>query len=162
MNFDRNTIIGFVLLMLLLFGFMFFSQRQQMEFAKQKQRVADSIAAVNKAKQRLRDSIAAANLSPAADSTIAAQTATGVPVASVPEQLTVVANNVMKVTFTNKGAYPLSVELNAYKRWDGSAVVLGGKQHKLVYDINTGNNLAASTEEIPFSAPQIVREGNAQ
>ncbi len=162
MNFDRNTIIGFVLLMLLLFGFMFISERQRAEFAKQKQKEADSIAAVKKAKQRLQDSAAALLPTISADTVQNADTLAGVQSVLAPEQLTVVENKRMKVTFTNKGAYPRSVELKDYRRWDGSSVVLGGPQHLLVYDINIGNNAAASTENLSFGTPEITRNGDVQ
>jgi len=162
MNFDRNTIIGFVLLMLLLFGFMFISERQRAEFAKQKQKEADSIAAVKKAKQRLQDSAAALLPAISADTVQNADTLAGVQSVLAPEQLTVVENKRMKVTFTNKGAYPRSVELKDYRRWDGTAVVLGGPQHLLVYDINIGNNAAASTENLSFGTPEITRNGDVQ
>lgn len=162
MNFDRNTIIGFVLLMLLLFGFMFISERQRAEFAKQKQKEADSIAAVKKAKQRLQDSAAALLPSISADTVQNADTLAGVQSVLAPEQLTVVENKRMKVTFTNKGAYPRSVEMKDYRRWDGSPVILGGPQHLLVYDINIGNNAAASTESLSFGTPEIVRNGDVQ
>lgn len=162
MNFDRNTIIGFVLLMLLLFGFMFISERQRAEFAKQKQKEADSIAAVKKAKQRLQDSAAALLPAISADTVQNADTLAGVQSVLAPEQLTVVENKRMKVTFTNKGAYPRSVELKDYRRWDGTAVVLGGPQHLLVYDINIGNNAAASTENLSFGTPEITRNGDIQ
>jgi len=162
MNFDRNTIIGFVLLMLLLFGFMFISERQRAEFAKQKQKEADSIAAVKKAKQRLQDSAAALLPTISADTVQNADTLAGVQSVLAPEQLTVVENKRIKVTFTNKGAYPRSVELKDYRRWDGSSVVLGGPQHLLVYDINIGNNAAASTENLSFGTPEITRNGDVQ
>lgn len=162
MNFDRNTIIGFVLLMLLLFGFMFISERQRAEFAKQKQKEADSIAAVKKAKQRLQDSAAALLPAISTDTVQNADTLAGVQSFLAPEQLTVVENKRMKVTFTNKGAYPRSVELKDYRRWDGSPVVLGGPQHLLVYDINIGNNAAASTENLSFGIPEITRNGDVQ
>lgn len=162
MNFDRNTIIGFVLLMLLLFGFMFISERQRAEFAKQKQKEADSIAAVKKAKQRLQDSAAALLPTINADTVQNADTLAGVQSVLAPEQLTVVENKRIKVTFTNKGAYPRSVELKDYRRWDGSSVVLGGPQHLLVYDINIGNNAATSTENLSFGTPEITRNGDVQ
>lgn len=162
MNFDRNTIIGFVLLMLLLFGFMFISERQRAEFAKQKQIEADSIAAVKKAKQRLQDSAAAFLPAVSADTVQKADTLAGVQSVLAPEQLTVVENKRMKVTFTNKGAYPRSVELKDYRRWDGTAVILGGPQHLLAYDINIGNNAAASTENLSFGTPEITRNGDVQ
>ena len=43
MNFDRNTVIGFVLLALLFFGFFYFNNQEQARMAKNKA-IQDSIA----------------------------------------------------------------------------------------------------------------------
>jgi YidC/Oxa1 family membrane protein insertase len=53
MNFDRNTIIGFVAMMVLLFGYIYFTQRQQGELEKEKKRATDSIAKIEAAKRKL-------------------------------------------------------------------------------------------------------------
>ncbi len=57
MNMDRNTVIGFVLLALLLFGYLFISTKNSHELQAKKQKTDDSLALV----KRVRDSIALAN-----------------------------------------------------------------------------------------------------
>src|SRR5689334_23266509 len=121
MNMDRNTVIGFVLLALLLFGYLFISTKNSHELQAKKQKSEDSLALV----KRVRDSIALANdtttkLATTVDSN---QVAThGV------EELTVLENEVVKISFTNKGGQPKTVELKSYKSLiDGKPVVLNSK-----------------------------------
>ncbi len=161
MNFDRNTIIGFVAMMVLLFGYIFFTQRQQGALEAEKQRAADSIAQVEAAKRKLVDTAVANQQAAVQDSVITAQAA-GEFQPALAEQLTVVENEVMKVSFTNKGGFPKSVELKNYKRYDGKQVVLGGEAHQLIYSINTGNNKAALTSQLNFTASEITKTADAQ
>ena len=53
MNMDRNTVIGFVLLAILLFAYLFISTKNSQESAAITQKYNDSVANVN----RLKDSI---------------------------------------------------------------------------------------------------------
>jgi YidC/Oxa1 family membrane protein insertase len=67
------------------------------------------------------------------------------------EVLTVLENNVLKITFTNKGAQPKSVELKQFKTWDGKPLLLQtGSFNKITYDISTGNNQTAKTGDLFF------------
>ena len=49
MNFDRNTVLGFVILALLFFGYFYFTSKEQAAVRKNKA-IQDSIANVNKPK----------------------------------------------------------------------------------------------------------------
>ena len=51
MGMDRNTIIGFVLLGLLLFVYLYTSTKNSHELEAQRKHIADSIAFVNKVKE---------------------------------------------------------------------------------------------------------------
>lgn len=74
-----------------------------------------------------------------------------------PEQLTVVENEVMKVTFTNKGAQPKTVELKKYSTLDGKPIVLQkGSFNKISYSINSGNQQTAATGDLLFTPASIV------
>lgn len=162
MNFDRNTIIGFVAMMVLLFGYIFFTQRQQGALEADKKRIADSVAVVEAAKKKKAEAIAQQQAATQpADTSTPVLTATEFAKATT-EQLTVVENEVMKVSFTNKGGYPKSVELKNYKRFDGKTVVLGGDSHKLVYNVNTGGNQSASTADLSFSAGAVTKTADGQ
>ena len=49
MNFDRNTVLGFVVLALLFFGYFWYTNKEQATLRKQQARI-DSIANANKPK----------------------------------------------------------------------------------------------------------------
>ena len=53
MNFDRNTVIGFVILALLFFGFFYYNNQQQIALQKEKA-TKDSIARVTDSLQQLK------------------------------------------------------------------------------------------------------------
>src|SRR5882724_8097009 len=123
MKMDRNQVIGFVLLALLLFTYLYISTKNSQELQMKKQREEDSVALV----KRRADSIAALNASK--DTTHKANISindTGHSVQAQTEALTVIENNVLRITFSNKGGQPKKVELKHYKSYDSSLVVLGG------------------------------------
>ncbi|MGC4103059.1 MAG: membrane protein insertase YidC [Ferruginibacter sp.] len=65
------------------------------------------------------------------------------------EQLTEVENDVLKITFTNKGGQPKTVELKNFKTFDGKPLILqAGNFNKLGYAINAGG--AKPITEIAF------------
>ncbi len=138
MGMDRNTIIGFVLIGLLLTGMLFMNSRSSQALQEQKKRQADSTAQAAKAKI---DTVALKIDSLKTDSLRKAQmqqqTVALKQAPSVAEELTTISNKVFTITFTNKGAQPKSVELKDYKTFDGKpATLLTGNFNSLTYDIN--------------------------
>lgn len=109
---DKNTIIGFVLIGLLLVGFNFFTRPSEEQVAAMKQ-YNDSITAVQ-AEQEAQTEKHTAALSHVApikvDSTSLFYNAS-----EGTEQFTTLENDVMKVTFSNKGGRVYSAELKEYK-----------------------------------------------
>src|SRR6478672_10003962 len=98
---DRNTVIGFVLLAVLLFLYLFMSTKSSQELSLQKKHQENSIAAV----KRVQDSVSMASDTTArvnGNDTFAMQ-------AAITEQLQVLENDVIKITFTNKAAPPKQV-----------------------------------------------------
>ena len=161
MGMDRNTVIGFVLIGMLLIGMFYFNSRENQAYLAGQKRVADSIAK-NKPKV---DSIAITRDSLNADTVRKIQSAGGFQAfLNQPEQLTLVENDVMKVTFTNKGAQPKIVELKKYKTFDGKAVLLqSGTFNKISYSISSGNNQTAQTSDLTFApASTIVNSDKSQ
>lgn len=151
---DRNTVIGFILLAVLLFLYLFLSTKSTEELQKQELAKQDSIARV----QRVLDStrIATDTTSKAViDSTIAA---------AVSEQFLTVENEVLKVVFSNKGGQPESVELKNYKSFDSTAVKLAATAFdKISYTINTGQGQSAQVSELFFSGGTVTRnQDNSQ
>jgi YidC/Oxa1 family membrane protein insertase len=162
MNLDRNTIIGFVVMMALLFGYIFFTQRQSGALEAEKKRIADSTAIVEAAKKKAADEQAKRQAALHPVDTTQAPVSAGEFQPALAEQLTVVENELMKVSFTNKGGFPKSVELKNYKRYDGKQVVLGGDAHELIYSVNTGDNKARLTSELNFTNAGITKTADGQ
>src|SRR5438270_1924315 len=98
MNFDRNTIIGFIILAILFAGYFYYNVREQHTFqeAKAKQ---DSIALANQPKQ---DPVVQRRDSLAADSVARISSAGGFGNAIAgTEQVATVETNLLKITFSN-------------------------------------------------------------
>lgn len=149
---DRNTVIGFVLLAVLLFLYLFLSTKNSQELQHEKQVREDSIAAI----KRTQDSIAIAN-----DTTHHAAVKDSGVVSSIAEQSFVVENDVFKVTFSNKGGQPQRVELKKYKSFDSSQVVLAGTDFdKISYSVNTGQGQAAQVSELVFQPGTVTKNAD--
>ena len=105
MNFDRNTVIGFVILAALFFGYFYYTNQEQSAYRKQKAReqfVADSIRNVNRPPvdtlaQKI-DSARADTMKRIASAGSFRDAANGT------EQLVYTENEYLKLTFTNKAA----------------------------------------------------------
>ena len=159
MGMDRNTIIGFVLLAALFFGYFYYTRQGQLALEKNSQHIQDSI---NRLKPKT-DSIIAKTDSVKRDSTVK-QISSGFQQDSIPnvEQLTTLENNVIKIIFTNKGGQPKIVELKNFKTFNGKPLVLeNGSFNKISYPINTATNQTAQTENL-FFKPQPVTTANGK
>src|SRR5271154_331822 len=105
MGTDRNTIIGYVLLGILLLTYIFLSTKSSQDLAKQKKIYEDSVAMV-KAHQ---DSIVRKADTVKAKIATAADTSGFNKAIGGTEHLLTVENDVLKIVFTNKGAQPKEV-----------------------------------------------------
>lgn len=148
---DRNTVIGFILLAILLFFYLFLSTKNSQELQRQKQHELDSAALV----KRIQDSLRIAR-----DTTAFANDSVARPV-PVSEQLMTVENEVLKITFSNRGGQPKKVELKNYRSRDSSLVALGATDFdKLSYSINTGQGQAAQVGETFFGPGTVTRNAD--
>ncbi len=154
---DRNTVIGFILLAVLLFGYLFLSTKSSQELAKEKQRKEDSIALV----QKVRDSIAQANDT---SSRLVVVDTSSLKKATVgQETFQVVENEVIKITFSNKGGQPKKVELKKYNAINGAPVVLGGTDYdKISYPVNTSPTSSSQVSELYFDGGTVQKAANGQ
>ena len=160
MKTDKNTVIGFVLLGILFFVYFWYSNKQQGELLVIKQKQEDSIKRVNAANLKPQDVALARVDSLKRDSTTRLSAAGDFTEAAIStEQLVVISNNVMTVTFSNKGAQVKSVELKNYKSVDGKKVLLVNEQ--LGYNINTSANQSAQTANLFFTAAQPVTNADS-
>lgn len=148
MGMDRNTVIGFVLIGVLMMGMFYFNDKSSKAFRAEQQRIADSIertkpkqdtAAIRKAEE---NNEVAKKQQAAGDFPSAVNSA---------EEVSVLENEVLKITFTNKGAQPKEVILKQYKSHNGQPVVLQtGSFNKISYAINTGNG-TSQTADLAFT-----------
>ena len=103
MNFDRNTVIGFVVLAALFFGYFYYNNKEQAAFRKEQARL-DSITNANKPKP---DTLTQKIDSLKADSLGRVTNAGDFPTAANgTEELTTAENDLFKIAFTNKGGQP--------------------------------------------------------
>jgi YidC/Oxa1 family membrane protein insertase len=153
MGMDRNTVIGFVLLGLLLFTYLFISTKNSQELQRQKQLFQDSVArvkALQDANTKLHDT--------AQNKSVVVVDTTGFNRALTGSEKTLeVENDVIRVTFSNKGGQPKVVELKKYKSFDSSLVSIlqPDANNRMSYTINTGPNQSASIADLYFSEGQI-------
>ena len=155
MQFDKNAVIGFVLLALMFLGFFYFTRQGQMEAEKKQRHIQDSLALLQ---PKVDTNVARAD-SLKLDSLNRIQSAGQFPAAAVgTEKQTVVENEVMKIVFSNKGAQPRLVELKNFKSIDSQQVKLvEGDFSKISYAINTSANRSAQVADLYFEGGDLVK-----
>jgi len=138
MGMDRNTIIGFVLIGALLITMFVINSRSSQAYQAETLRKEDSAKAV----KRKIDSINATKIDTKIKDTIINTKKTQQVAAFATdsaEQLITIENDVLKVTFTNKGAQPKTVELKNFKTFDNKPLLLQqGNFNTISYRINAG------------------------
>jgi len=152
---DRNSVIGFVLLAALLFLYLFLSTKSSQDLQVQKKKEQDSLAFIKKANDSivfLKDTASKQTL----------EDTTGLKKANFgTEQLSVIDNEVLKITFTNKGGQVKSVELKKYTSAGGKPVMLSSTSYdKITYSINIAPNQAAQISELFFSPASIIKNAD--
>jgi YidC/Oxa1 family membrane protein insertase len=158
MGMDRNTIIGFVLLALLLFTYLFTATKSNQQLERQKLRQADSLAAVKKIQESLQvkqDSVKGRLAS--GDSLTGFNKAIGGS-----EKFLTVENDLLKIIFSNKGGQPREVVLKNFKVYDSSQVQLvdSSVTNRLTYPINTGTNQIAQISDLYFNDPRVEKSAD--
>ncbi len=164
MKTDNNTVIGFVLIGILFIGYFWFSNRQQQAILLEKKRTEDSIARVRSLTAPKVDPETAKLDSLKRDSTNNLAVAGSFQgAANGAEQLTVIDNELIKITFTNKGGQPKSIELKTFKSFDSSNVIMGGSSFdNIAYTINTSANQSALTSSLFFNPPTVTKEADGR
>src|ERR1700712_3511784 len=133
MGMDRNSVIGFVLLALLFFGYFFYTRQGQVVLEKQKQHIQDSLS---RAKPGVDTTVFSKNPGQK-DSAILLASGSFQQDSTAKEQLVTLENSVVKITFTNKGAQPKFVELKKFKTFDHKPLIIeNGIFSKISYAIN--------------------------
>ena len=160
MQTDKNTIIGFVLIGIIFIAFFTYTSKQQQALMQLQKHEQDSIAKIKAAMAPKTDPAAALLDSLKRDSTAKLVAAGNFQTAAIGnEQLTVVENELIKVTFSSKGGQPKKVELKKYLSHDSNNVVLGGSAFdNLGYAVNTAPNQSAPTSTLFFSTTGITKQ----
>ena len=152
---DKNTVIGFVLLAILLFAYLFISSKNSRELEVQKKRYDDSIAMVTNAHRALESKKDSVAFVPVADTSAAGRIFNGTA-----KTLTV-ENDVLRVEFTNRGGQAKAVHLKKYRSSDSALVQLeNGATDNLSYAINTTGKEKASaqTADLFFNAGTVEKK----
>ncbi len=154
MKLDKNSVIGFVLLALLFFGYFYFTRQGQLELERKRKAEQDSIAKLAPVRDTTLAPVPAAaadSVPPVANGQLA-QPGTGT------ETLQTVETELVKITFTNKGAYPKLIELKKYPSVDSLPVkLMGNATDRFSYVIQTGPNATAQTGDLFFAPGELTK-----
>ena len=125
---DKNSIIGFILIAFILFGFTFFESRQARKRAEE-QRQLDSIALaqmpVDSLPQAAADEAMIPYTGPVAEEPAAIYSDSLLQAAHTSEgQIAVLENELVRLEFTSKGAQPYSAQLKKYSSYGGGELFL--------------------------------------
>jgi len=154
MKFEKNSVIGMVLLVILLVAYFFYTRQAQIQLEVKQKQLNDSLASIAPI---TKDTIA---FSAIKDSAAPAKAIEGSiqQMGVGKESLSTIENELVSITFSNKGGQPRSVQLKKYLSGDSSNVVLSSNEfNKISYLINTANNQTANTADLFFSASEITK-----
>lgn len=166
---DRNSIIGIILIALIFVLWGVLSKPSKEEIARQKH-IADSIALVQ-SQQAKEDAIKADSSQKIQkqlpDSVqkrmLAGQFGVFSEAAKDSQQFYVLENEKVKVTLTNKGGKPYSVQLKEYHRADSSDLILfKGDSTVFGFNIPTNQNRTIFTNDLFFKASGTQKDISVQ
>jgi YidC/Oxa1 family membrane protein insertase len=147
MGMDRNTLIGFLLIGALLIGMFMLNSKSRLAFEAEQQRIADSIKKSKPVVDTTEKTVTVPSANPANIPMSSPTQVSNVPVISVLE------NDVLKISFSNKGAQPVKVEMKKFDRFNGRKVVIQeGDFNKFSYAINAADNRTAETSQLFFQS----------
>ncbi|MBC7426337.1 MAG: membrane protein insertase YidC [Bacteroidia bacterium] len=141
---DRNSIVGLSLIFLIFIGYMYFQQPDAAEVARQKhyqdslqmteKKVFEDAKIKNMTETAKRDSL----LTNGDSLTLATKFGGFGPSLKGTELLTVLENDNLRITFSNKGGRIKEVELKKHKRSNGKPLILfNGQESKYDYNFTT-------------------------
>jgi YidC/Oxa1 family membrane protein insertase len=156
MGMDRNTVIGFILIGLLLVGMLTINSRNQKAAQEAAKLIADStVAAQKKAEALNKPALKLDSLKSDTLKQIATARATTFATAST-EVKNVLENDVIKITFTNKGAQPAEVILKKYKTAVATPLIIqAANKNSLGYAVNTAKGVI-STNDVLFNTDAAI------
>lgn len=156
---DRNSVIGFVLLGALLIGYIFWNQKSASDAKLEKIR-QDSIANLNKPKDQQPVAKYDSSNNPVVDSALLHSEYGPFAAAAIgAEQTQVLENEVLKITFSNKGGEPATIQLKKFKTSDGKPLFLqAGSFNRMGLRIPVNNGQQLSTSDVFFTTDGVKQE----
>ena len=153
MGFDRNTITGFVLLAVLFMGYFWYVSSNQKMAAEMKKRQEDSIAALRPKVDTTQFKLDSIRLAQTRDSI-----SSGDFNSAGNETFSYVENNLMRLTFSNRGGWLYKVELKKYKGPDSMMVKMAGSANdEFSYGIKTSSNQSTTSDKLSFN-PAVINK----
>ena len=154
---DKNTIIGFALILAILVGFSWLSRPSEEELAKQ-QAYNDSIAAVQ-AQKAMEQEILYQQTIMQQDSALGNQAfdyGVFTPFSQGENKKVVIENEELKLTLNTKGGNITEVELKNYKNYDKNALILFDEQDAEQYfTLVTANNRVVESSNLYFTPTML-------
>ena len=170
---DKNTILGFVLIALIILGFSQLNKKSDKEIAAEK-RYTDSIAYVEQNKTALAGKVAKSTV--ATDSVAVNDTTKKVNSADVfgdfsvsaqgTEKFYTLENELVKVTLSNKGGRIYSVQLKKYSTKDSlniphPLILFNDKESSMGFTLVTNNNRVLNSSALYFEPVSgITKDSN--
>ncbi len=158
MNFDRHTIVGFLVLAVLFIGYFWWTSKEQATFRKEKA-TQDSIANANRPKV----DTTALKVETQKNDSIAKIKTGGIYQEAINAKETVdtISNKLLTITFSSKGGQPKEVALNDYNGPDSTPVKLAGANFdKIDYPINTLSGSSIYISDLNFRLDTIVAKAD--
>ena len=158
---DKNTLLGLLIIGVILLGFSWFNTKKQQEFDKQQAQMLDSINRVSNVTEQIEDSVLFSDTSDSLKTMQAEQALeqhlghTLYQSTKGTETFYTVENDVMALTFSNKGGRVSSVVLKDYKTYTGAPLELfadSSAHFDLSFFIKQGyNDAQVQTSEYYFT-----------
>ena len=153
MGMDRNQVIGFVLIGVLLIGMFAINSQSRLAYEAEQKRISDSLAAL-KPKVLPRPKV---DTLLKADSVNTAEIKKGFALAGSDSRIAIIENDLVKIGISEKGGQPVVVELKKFKGGNGKDVVLQRPGYdKLSYEINTADNHTEASSDLLFTAEPVI------
>ena len=151
---DKNAIIGLVLIVLIVLGFVYMNQPSQEEVALKKH-IQDSteLASKKEIKQQIVTPVVDSASIHVADSI----TLGSLSKLSIGESKTVtIENEEIKLSISSKGGRPILAQLKKYKKFDKKSQVtlLNNDNSRFDYSFNTTENKAIQSNQLIFDTKQ--------
>ncbi len=160
---NKETIIGWGLIIVLMIGFSVYSSKKTIadqkakqeqlrveKIAKDKEKAMEQVLAAANATDTTKTASApgASSISAKDSSVVSAQFGVFAGALKGEEKLFVIENDLQKITLTSKGGQIKSVELKKYKTWDKKPLILfTDKTNSISYQIPIDNNQFIDTKQ---------------